>query len=73
MPIDGGDGLATVKLSKAELAVATKLATRTQSDPGTDPETGVDLGAGAGAGRTSNTDNGAATDIKDAVAMAKSM
>jgi Mn-containing catalase len=73
MPIDGGDGLATVKLSKAELAVATKLATRTQSDPGTDPETGVDLGAGPGAGRTSNTDNGAATDIKDAVAMAKSM
>ncbi len=73
MPIDGGDGLATVKLSKAELAVATKLATRTQSDPGTDPETGVDLGAGPGAGRTSNTDNGAATDIKDAVAMAKAM
>ena len=73
MPIDGGDGLATVKLSKAELAVVTKLATRTQSDPGTDPETGVDLGAGPGAGRTSNTDNGAATDIKDAVAMAKSM
>src|ERR1700710_2180816 len=39
MPIDGGDGLASVKLNKADLAVATKLATRTQSDPGTDPET----------------------------------
>jgi len=73
MPIDGGDGLATVKLNKADLAVATKLATRTQSDPGTDPETGVDLGAGPGAGRTSNSDNGAASDIKDAVAMAKAM
>ena len=73
MPIDGGDGLATVKLNKADLAVATKLATRTQSDPGTDPETGVDLGAGPGAGRTSNSDNGAAADIKDAVAMAKAM
>ena len=73
MPIDGGAGLATVKLNKADLAVATKLATRTQSDPGTDPETGVDLGAGPGAGRTSNSDNGAAADIKDAVAMAKAM
>jgi len=73
MPIDGGDGLASVKLNKADLAVATKLATRTQSDPGTDPETGVDLGAGPGAGRTSNSDNGAAADIKDAVAMAKAM
>jgi Mn-containing catalase len=73
MPIDGGDGLATVALSEADRAVATKLAARTMSDSGTDPETGVDLGAGRGAGRTSNADYGAATDIAAAVAHAKAM
>jgi Mn-containing catalase len=73
MPIDSGDGLATVALSEADRAIVTKLAARTRSDPGTDPETGVDLGAGSGAGRTSNTDYGAATDIATAVAQAKAM
>jgi Mn-containing catalase len=73
MPIDGGDGLATVALGEADMAVATKLALRTQSDPAIDPETGVDLGAGPGAGRMTDGDNGAAADIKDAVALAKAM
>jgi Mn-containing catalase len=73
MPIDGGDGLATVVLGEGDLAVAAKLALRTQSDPAIDPETGVDLGAGPGAGRITDGDNGAAVDIKDAVALAKAM
>ena len=33
MPIDGGDGTATVDLAKADVAVTAALAARTQSDP----------------------------------------
>ena len=73
MPIDGGDGLATVMLGEADMAVATKLALRTQSNPSIDPETGADLGAGPGAGRITDGDNGAAADISDAVALAKAI
>jgi Mn-containing catalase len=73
MPIDGGDGLATVILSEADAAFVAKLALRTQSDPATDPETGVDLGAGPGAGRITEGDEGAAADITEAVALAKAM
>lgn len=72
MPADGGDGLATVKLSKADAAVVKKLAARTQSDPSLDPETGADLGAGEGAGKISGgEDMGAAKDVKEAAALAK--
>ncbi|WP_116090450.1 manganese catalase family protein [Sphingomonas crusticola] len=71
MPIDGGDGLATVSLDKADQAVATKLAKRTMSDPSGNPLTGVDLGAGPGAGRTTNGDQGGAPDIESAPAMAE--
>jgi len=69
MPIDGGDGLATVGLSSADQAVATKMAKRTMSDPTSDPMTGADLGAGPGAGRTSNGDKGGAPDAQSAPAM----
>lgn len=71
MPIDGGDGLATVKMDKKDLATAEALAARTMSDPSTDPVTGADLGAGSGAGRTSEGDFGGATDIQEATKMAK--
>jgi len=52
MPIDGGDGTATVVLdSKSEKDVEA-AAMRTQSDRSINPTTGSDLGAGPGAGRT---------------------
>ncbi len=58
MPVDGGDGLATVKLAAKDRKVAEALAERTMSDPATDPTTGADLGAGPGAGRTQTGDMG---------------
>jgi Mn-containing catalase len=73
MPIDDGDGTASVTLSAADEAVAAKLALRTASDPSTDPETGVDLGAGPGAGLISGEDMGAAKDIGEAVKMAEAL
>jgi Mn-containing catalase len=73
MPIDEGDGTASVKLTKDDQAVADKLAARTASDPSSDPETGVDLGAGPGAGLITGEDLGGAKDIADATAMAKAM
>jgi Mn-containing catalase len=73
LPIDGGDGTASVKLNKATQAVVDKLAARTLSDPTGDPETGVDLGAGPGAGRITEEDLGGAEDIDDAAAQAKAM
>jgi Mn-containing catalase len=50
--VDGGDGLASVKLAAKDVKTLEKLATRTQSDPTIDPITGADLGAGPGAGST---------------------
>jgi Mn-containing catalase len=73
MPIDDGDGTASVTLSAADESVAAKLALRTASDPSTDPETGVDLGAGPGAGLISGEDMGAAKDIGEAVKMAEAL
>ena len=51
--VDGGDGLASVKLASKDTKVLGKLVERTQSDPATDPVTGAELGAGPGAGATS--------------------
>jgi Mn-containing catalase len=66
-PADGGDGLPTVKLSRAESAVEKKMKERTASDPESDPQTGADLGAGPGAGKiTGGEDMGAAKDVKHA-------
>ena len=74
MPIDDGDGTASVQLDKADAGVAEKLALRTRSDPKSDPTTGADLGAGPGAGLiTGGKDKGAAKDIDDAVSMAEAM
>ena len=43
---DGGDGSATVKMRRADLALAQKVAARTMSDPASDPTTGAELGPG---------------------------
>ncbi|OWT77019.1 MULTISPECIES: manganese catalase family protein [unclassified Achromobacter] len=42
--VDGGDGLATVKLTEDELAAVQALASRTASDLESDPETSADRG-----------------------------
>lgn len=73
MPIDDGDGTATVGLAKDDAAVAEKLAARTASDPKSDPETGVDLGAGPSAGLITGEDLGGAKDVNDASKMADAM
>lgn len=56
MPIDNGDGTASVKLGSDESAALEQLTLRTHSDPALDPTTGADLGAGPGAGRTKQLD-----------------
>lgn len=71
MPIDDGDGTATVALPKTTAKVAEKLADRTKSATDSDPETGVDLGAGPGAGRITGEDLGGAEDIATASAEAQ--
>jgi len=71
MPVDGGDGLATVSLDSSDKDAATKMAARLVSDPTSDPTTGADLGAGPGGGRMSNGDTGGAATIQEAPAMAE--
>ena len=63
MPVDGGDGSATVALPAKDKKVAQAMANRTMSDPGADPTTGADLGAGPGAGRTQTGDMGGASEL----------
>jgi len=55
LAVDGGDGDATVTLTREERDVLTAAGQRTKSNPTVDPLTGADLGAGPGAGST--TDN----------------
>ncbi|MBT2298143.1 manganese catalase family protein [Pseudomonas fluorescens] len=45
--VDGGDGLATVQLDKADEALLENMKMRTMSDPNSEPVTGADLGSGA--------------------------
>ena len=44
--VDGGDGLATVGVTEADVEVLQAMASRTASDVNADPTTGADLGAG---------------------------
>lgn len=50
--VDGGDGTATVKITKKEEKLLNAAAARTSSSVGSNPTTGADLGARAGAGST---------------------
>jgi len=54
--VDGGDGSASVDLSKATEKVVSAMAKRTASDPASNPITGADLGAGPGAGTTTQVE-----------------
>jgi Mn-containing catalase len=55
MAVDGGDGMASVELTKTQAAAVKNLALRTRSSTDIDPLTGAELGAGPGAGTTRNT------------------
>ncbi|EQB12933.1 MAG: manganese catalase family protein [Novosphingobium lindaniclasticum] len=66
LPVDGGDGQASVGLTDAEKEAAALMLTRLQSDPNAEPITGADLGAGPGAGKVANGDFGGAQDIHEA-------
>ena len=44
--VDGGDGLASVQLSKKDEALLMDMKARTMSNPDSDPTTGADLGSG---------------------------
>jgi len=46
--VDGGTGLATVRLAAEDDAVLTQMASRTLSDPTANPSTGAELGSTAG-------------------------
>ena len=54
IPLDGGDGSASVKLKAAEKKAVAAMAERTMSDAASNPLTGADLGAGPGAGTTTS-------------------
>lgn len=73
MPMDDGDGLASVTLDKHTSAVVEKLAARTASDQTADSATGADLGAGPGAGLITGDDKGGAKDISEAAEMAQAV
>jgi Mn-containing catalase len=44
IPVDGGDGSASVKLDHTQVAVLDAMKQRLMSDPSVDPETGAELG-----------------------------
>ena len=71
MPIDGGDGLASVQLSEDEDDVVQQMAARTKSATDGNPTTGADLAPGLGAGRLTDKDCGGAEDIQQAVEQAR--
>ncbi|EQB08127.1 Mn-containing catalase [Sphingobium quisquiliarum P25] len=71
LPLDGGDGLASVQLGEQEMKDYTAMTARLASDPDASPTTGADLGAGPGAGKLSDEDQGGASDMDEAKAMAR--
>ena len=48
IPVDGGDGLAQVKLTAKEVKTVKAMAERTKSDPDSNPITGAELGQAGG-------------------------
>lgn len=71
LPVDGGDGQASVQLGDQEMRDYAAMVGRLKSDPTTDPETGTELGAGPGAGKITGEDLGGAADMDEAKAMAR--
>jgi Mn-containing catalase len=49
IPLDGGDGAASVDLGSSQSEDLANYAARTKSNPGSDPVTGADLGSSGGA------------------------
>lgn len=73
LPLDGGDGIASVKMPDDDREEAGAMMARLKSDTSSSPVTGADLGAGPGAGRTTDEDFGGARDMEEALQMAQSM
>jgi len=69
LPLDGGDGQASVELSSADLETSAAMMARLKSDPNLNPVTGADLGAGPGAGKTTDEDMGGAQNMTEAKSM----
>ncbi|HYZ22606.1 MAG TPA: manganese catalase family protein [Rhodopila sp.] len=57
-PADRGDGMASVKLTGAQMQAYQASTARLHSNESSNPTTGADLGAGPGAGRTKPVGNG---------------
>jgi hypothetical protein len=66
LPLDGGDGQASIDLPEADKEVSGLMLQRLQSDPTAQPLTGAELGAGVGAGKVEGDDLGGAADVNDA-------
>jgi Mn-containing catalase len=71
LPVDGGDGQASVGLSSLEMEMSAQMMARLKSDPNANPVTGADLGAGPGAGKTTDEDMGGAQTMDEARTMAE--
>lgn len=71
LPLDDGDGQASVTLDAQAQADAAAMMARLQSDPTGDPPTGTGLGAGPGAGMVDGQDFGGAASMEQARAMAR--
>ncbi len=70
LPLDGGDGRASVELPADQKETGAAMALRLRSDPKASPTTGADLGAGPGAGKVTDQDLGGAADMAEAKVMA---
>lgn len=57
IPLDGGDGQATVRMTDDDMEALEQLAQRTMSDPTANPTTGAELSPGPGAGRTKQSES----------------
>lgn len=69
LPLGGGEGLPSVRLTDAEAETTAAMMARLESDPNEDPLTGTELGGGPGAGKVSDRDFGSAQDINEASSM----
>lgn len=70
IPVDGGDGQASVQLGEQDMQDYAAMSARLKSDPNASPVTGADLGGGPGSGKLSDEDLGGASDMADAKAQA---